>query len=173
MNRFLKLTGLSLICLIMSLTSFSQMGAAQKIVLDIDTAVNLNVSVATLWDSIKDPATWAAFSNGYIKSIEASGDFQGLKRTLHFSDGRERTDVVKQYQPEYKFIVITITGVPASIKDNFFMFTATSEGKGLSKLNIAVRVEGDKKEKAALLNALKPEIQAYIMGLTEYFQKKD
>lgn len=162
-----------LFCLLVSVQSMAQMEAARKITYDIDTTVKFKVPVPVLWDAIKEPAKWADISNGYIKSISVIGDLPQQSRVVSFADGTERKDIVAQYQPEYRFIVFKISEpLSPAIKDNMFAFTAASEGKGLSSLHIMVKAEGDEKEKAALLNSLKKEIDGYIDGLAKLFSER-
>lgn len=165
-----KIKCLVFFCLLASVQTMAQMEPARRITFDLDTTVKFNVSVATLWDTLKEPATWANFSNGHIKSIEVSGDLPKQTRIVHFADGTERKDIVVQYQPEYRFIVFKIADpLSPAIKDNVFGFTSATEGKGLSSLHIMIKVEGDEKEKKVLLNALKKERDGYIAGLTKLF----
>jgi hypothetical protein len=145
---------------------FAQMEAAQKIRWDFDTTVKFNKPVPALWDAIKDPAQWAAISNGYITSIDVKGSTQNLKREITFADGSKRKDEVTQYQPEYKFIVLKITDpVPASITSNTLAFTAATEGEGVSTLHVFFRADGDEAQKTIFINALRKEIANYMEGL--------
>jgi hypothetical protein len=151
----------------------AQMETARKMTWDMDTAVHFHVAVPVLWDAIKEPASWAAISNGYIQSISISGEGSGQTRTVHFSDGTERKDAIAQYQPEYRFIVYKIGALlSAGSKDNLMTFTADTEGKGLSRLRIGIKVDGDGKEKKELLEALKKEMRGYIAGLTLLLAQK-
>lgn len=153
--------------------SFGQMEAAQKITWDYDTTVTFKKSVPVLWDVIKDPAQWAAISNGYITSINVKGETVGQKRELTFADGTKRKDVVVQYQPEYKFIVLKITDpVPSGVKDNTFAVTASTEGEGVSSLHFMLRAEGDEQQKSPMINALKKETIQYIEGLRKVLEGK-
>lgn len=145
---------------------FAQMEAAQKISWDYDTTVKFNKPVPALWDAIKDPAKWAAISNGYITSIDVKGETHNLKREITFADGSKRKDEVTQYQPEYKFIVLKITDpVPVSVKNNTLAFTAATEGDGVSSLHVFFRAEGDEAQKSILINTLRKEIANYMEGL--------
>ena len=167
---YAKIKCLVIGCLLASVHTMAQMEPAKRITMDFDTTVKFNISVATLWNTLKDPATWAQFSNGYIKSIEVVGDLPKQTRIVHFADGTERKDIVAQYQPEYRFIVFKIADpLSPAIKDNVFGFTSATEGKGLSSLHMMIKIEGDEKEKSVLLNALKKEITGYIAGLTKLF----
>jgi hypothetical protein len=153
-------------CVISCSCSFAQMEAARKISWDYDTTVIFNKPVPVLWNTIKDPAQWAAISNGYIASIDVKGEAQYLKREITFADGSKRKDEVTQYQPEYKFIVLKIIDpVPASIKDNTFAFTAATEGEGISSLHVFFRADGDKTDKMILINRLRMEVANYMEGL--------
>jgi hypothetical protein len=153
--------------------SFGQMEAAQKMNWDYDTTVTFKKSVPVLWDAIKDPAQWAAFSNGYITSINVKGETAGQRRELFFADGSKRKDQVVQYQPEYKFIVLKITDpVPSGVTDNTFAVTAATEGEGISSLHFMLRAEGDEQQKSVLVNAVKKEIVQYIEGLRKAIEGK-
>lgn len=146
--------------------SFGQMEAAKKVSWDFDTTVIFQKSVPVLWNAIKDPAQWASISNGYISSINVKGETAKLKREVIFADGSKRKDEVTQYQPEYKFIVLTITDpVPASVTNNTLAFAAATEGEGVSSLHIFFRADGDEAQKAVLIAALRKEVANYMEGL--------
>lgn len=146
--------------------SFGQMEAAQKIAWDFDTTVTFNKPVPVLWNALKNPADWAAISNGYITSINAKGETVNLRREITFADGSKRKDEITQYQPEYKFIVLKITDpVPASVTNNTLAFSASTEGEGVSSLHIFFRAEGDEAQKAVLINSLRKEVVNYLEGL--------
>ncbi|MDH7460149.1 SRPBCC family protein [Chitinophagaceae bacterium 26-R-25] len=153
-------------CVATYYSSFAQMQAAQKLTWDFDTTVRFQKPVPVLWDAIKNPATWATISNGYIKSIDVKGETQNLKREITFADGSKRKDEVTQYQAEYKFIVLKIVDpVPASITANTLAFHAATEGEGISSLHVFFRAEGDDAQKAVLISALKKEVANYMEGL--------
>jgi hypothetical protein len=167
-----KIKFIILLCLLASVQSMAQMGAAGKITYDIDTTVKFDVSVSILWEAINEPAKWADISNGYIKSVAVSGDLPNQTRLVHFADGMERKDVISQYQPEYRFIVLKITGpLSPAIKDNMFCFAAATDGKGLSSLHFMIKVAGEEREKKELLDSLKKEMYGYITGLTKLYKR--
>lgn len=155
-----------LFCAVNYSCSFGQMEAAQKITWDFDTTVVFQKPVPILWNAIKDPAQWAAISNGYITSINAKGETANLKREIIFADGTKRKDEITQYQPEYKFIVLKIIDpVPASVTNNTLAFSAATEGEGVSSLHIFFRADGDEAQKAVLISAVRKEVVNYLEGL--------
>jgi hypothetical protein len=172
-TSFFKIGALFSIALIFSIQSKAQMEAARKIQYDADTLAKFNVPVSVLWDAIKEPAKWADISNGYIKSITVSEDLVGKNRMVHFADGTERKDMIAQYQPEYKFIVLKVyEPLPSEIKDNTMAFTAATDGKGFASLHVFIKVDGAEAEKIKMLDMLKKEAYAYIEGLRKLFQQK-
>lgn len=172
LKKFTKAKWLAIFCLLISFQSTAQMKAAKGITFDIDTTVKFNVSVSVLWDTLKEPSKWAGFSNGHIQFITVSGNLPGQSRVLYFSDGTERKDIVTQHQPEHRFIVIRVTDpLSPGIRENILTYTCVSEGKGLSRLDMRIKVEGDENEKIALLNVLRNEMYGYIGGLTKLFSE--
>lgn len=170
LKKYGKASMLLVAGLAVSLTSSGQMGAAQRVEYDIDTAAKFNVAVSILWDAVKEPAKWADFSNGYISSIIVNGNVPDQTRVVRFADGSERKDVVLQYQPEYKFMVMKITDpLNKAITDNILVFTSVADGQGRSKLEIRIKADGDEKEKTAFLNALRKEMNNYMIGLAKRF----
>ena len=154
-------------------TIHAQMEAAQKIKLDIDTGVVFKTTVSSLWDVIKDPAGWASFSNGYVQSITPTGEAANQRRTFVFADGTERTDVITQYQPEYKMIVFKVSGpLEPSVKEcSVFFVVRTPEEPGTAELHIGAVIHGSKTDKEKMLPKLKKEMSNYLQGMSSRFSK--
>lgn len=160
-------------CLFVTTMANAQMEAAQKVELDIDTGVVFKASVSALWDVIKDPAAWAGFSNGYVQSIETTGEKGNQKRTIHFADGTQRKDMVTQYQPEYKMIVFKISEpLEPSVKECTLIFVIrTPEESGTAEFHIGVLIHGNKSDKAKMLLHLKQEMKNYLQGMSSRFSQ--
>ncbi|NML21427.1 hypothetical protein HHL16_11110 [Pseudoflavitalea sp. G-6-1-2] len=160
-------------CLFVASLANAQMEAAQKVHLDIDTGVVYKTSVIALWDAIKDPAAWAAFSNGFVQSIEVTGEKENQKRTIQFTDGTQRKDMVTQYQPEYKMIVFKMSEpMEPSVKDCTLMFVIrTPEESCTAEFHIGVIMQGNKADKEKMLPHLRKEMASYLQGMSNRFSK--
>lgn len=151
----------------------AQMGAAQKIVWDADTAAVFSVKSAAVWDLIKETGKWNEFSNGLVTAVTVTGDHPGQTRLLKFSDGKERRDIVGQFQPEYKMIVLRLADpLPAGIQEGTIAWYAKNLDAGGSELRITIIVKGGAKEKEKLLEELKKEAAAYLKGLSDKLSGK-
>ena len=145
----------------------AQMTAAQKLHWDVDTVAAFSVKSLPVWDLIKETGKWNEISDGYIQLVTATGDHPNQTRVLKFADGKERKDLVAQYQPEYKMIVLKLADpLPAGIKEGTMAFYVANKEEGGSELRITVIVRGDDAPKAALIAELKKEAAAYLRGIS-------
>ncbi|QEC42481.1 hypothetical protein [Pseudobacter ginsenosidimutans] len=145
----------------------AQMTAAQKFHWDADTAAVFSVKSLPVWDLIKETGKWNEISNGYVQSVTVMGDHPNQTRVVKFADGKERKDLVAQYQPEYKMIVLKLAApLPAGIKEGVMAFYVTNKEAGGSELRITIVVKGEDVPKAALVEELKQEAAAYLKGVS-------
>lgn len=152
----------------------AQMGAAQKMILDVDTTITFNASLQTVWNLVKDPAKWNEISNGYVTKIETSGDLQStLVRNITFADGTTRTDEVTQFMPQYNFIVSRVKNpLPQGITENIYMFSLVANPGGGTQMKYSIKVDGDAAGKQQLLEALKKEMNAFIQGVQKGLENR-
>ena len=145
----------------------AQMGAAQKMTLDVDTAVTFNASLQTVWKLVKDPAKWNEISNGYMTKLETSGDLQStLEMNITFADGTTRVDEVTQFTPQYYFIVNKVKSpLPKGITENIYMFSLVAQQGGGKKMKYSIKVDGAEEGKRQLLEVLKKDMNAFILGI--------
>lgn len=147
----------------------AQMGAAKTMQFDIDTVVVFKAKVDTVWKLVKDPARWNEISNGFITKIETKGDLQtGLLKTVTFADGRVREDIVKQFQPEHRFIVFEAKSpLPAGVKDNVALLTLKVDPGVGTQMVYKIMVNGSAAGKQELLVAMRDEMRAMIAGMNK------
>jgi hypothetical protein len=146
----------------------AQMPAAQKINWDVDTAAAFSVRSMPVWDIIKATDKWNEISNGFIKTVTVTGEHPNQTRVVKFADGRERKDMVVQFQPEHKMIVLKLADpLPAGIQESIMAFYVINKEAGGSELKITVIVKGEKAAKAKLVEELKNEAAAYLKGIAD------
>ncbi|WP_127130573.1 hypothetical protein [Pseudoflavitalea rhizosphaerae] len=151
----------------------AQMTAAQKSHWDVDTAVVFSVKSVPVWDQIKETGKWNEISNGYVQAVTVMGEHPNQTRIVKFADGKERKDLVSQYQPEYKMIVLKLADpLPAGIYEGVMAFYVSNKEEGGSELRITIRVKGDDEPKSALVGQLKQEAAAYLKGISDRLSGK-
>lgn len=151
----------------------AQMTAAQKFHWDVDTIAAFSVKSLPVWDLIKETGKWNEISNGYVQSVTVTGDHPHQTRIVKFADGKERKDLVAQFQPEYKMVVLKLADpLPSGIKEGVMAFYVTNKEERGSELRITIIVKGDDGPKNALVAELKKEAAAYLKGISAKFSGK-
>lgn len=145
----------------------AQMEAAEKVHWDADTVVNFTVKSSPVWDLIKDMSKWNELSNGFVQSVTVSGQEPNQTRIVKFADGSERKDLITQYQPEYKMIVLKLADpLPAGIQDATVAYYVSHKESGGSELRVTILVKGEKAGKNKLVERLKQEAASYLKGIS-------
>ena len=165
-NTFSKIAVLLFFTFLNSQKGFCQMGAAQKIIFDIDSTVNFNVPRDGVWELLKEPSQWNEISNGLIAHVVIKKLPSGMKKEILFADSSLRYDFITQYQPEYRFIVTEVTKpLPVGITQNFFSIIVNAITENTCSFIYRIKVDGDAAAKTQLLAALRKEMCAIIAGM--------
>jgi hypothetical protein len=160
--------GLILFTCIIPVKGFSQIEEAKKISWDIDSTTSFKASRDNVWDLLKDLSKWNEISDGYIARVDVKKVGYNMKMTLVFADSSRRTDMVTQYQPEYRFIVIEAKEpLPAGVTENTFTVVVNALTENSCTVKFGIRAEGDEVGRTQLLKELKREMVAILSGLNK------
>ena len=152
----------------------AQMQPAHKVTLYIDTTNGLPVKRSVVWNLVKDPANWNKFLGESVTSFATTGvtgDGSAeptMEIKMRFIGGPERKLKVKQFQPEYRFILLKVSDpIPAGITENFIGITVDVETESSCKLAYRVKVDGPAQAKEELLAQLKTEKKIFLEGINK------
>lgn len=145
----------------------AQMAAAEKVHWDVDTVAGFTAKSSPVWELIKDMSKWNELSNGFVQSVTVTGEGTRQTRLVKFADGSERKDLIAQYEPEHKMIVLKLADpLPAGIQESIMAFYVSHKETGGSEMRITVIVKGDPAAKNKLVDNLRQEAASYLTGIS-------
>lgn len=167
--KSLKKITLSLVIFLMAVgvkEVSAQMAAATPIKWDVTKVITIPMEQYDVWEILNDVERLQALSNGFATSIKIIDANSPVEREVEFADASKRLETISQTDIINKFMVIKFDpkALPEGIKAAEIAVFTKSLDDDQAQISWNFKVEGGKKEKAALMEKIKAEFENYAIG---------